>query len=50
MKFFKVVGALSNVLSNPEIFRVTGNVYSYVVLVLISRNSSDSVTLGKMSK
>ena len=45
MKSFKLVGAVSNVLSNPEIFRVIGNVCSYVVLFLISRILSDSVRL-----
>ena len=49
MKLFKLVGVVSNVLSNPEIFRVIGNVCLYVVLFVISRNSSDSVRFGNMS-
>ena len=50
IRSFKLVGAASKAVSNLEIFRVTGNVCPYVVLFLISRNSSGSVTLGNMSK
>ena len=50
MKSFKLVGAFSNVLSKPEIFRLIGKVCLYVVLFLIIRNCNDSVRLGNMYK
>ena len=50
MKSFKLVGASSNLVSNLEMFMLIGNVCSYVVLLLISGNCSDSIRLGNMSK
>ena len=50
MKSFKLVDAVSNMLSNPEIFRAIGSVSSYVVLFVISGNLSDSDRLGSISK
>ena len=50
MKSFKLVGAFSNVLSKPEIFRLIGKVCLYIVLFLIIRNCNDSVRLGNISK
>ena len=49
-EIFKLVGAFSNVLSKPEIFRLMGKVCLYIVLFLIIGNCNDSVRLGNMSK
>ena len=49
-KFFRSVDAVSNVLSNLEMFKETGKICSDVVLFLIIRSSSDSVKFGNISE